>query len=331
VNTNKGIRVLCTGSNGYLGSELVKFLLTANYIETIYGFDACFFGDGPKDNSGKFFMQNKRVEDVEWDKVIYDMEPDVVVSLAALSNDPSCELDIALTKMINHFSVVKLAYACKKYNVPIIFASSASVYGAVDYAADVYHPAFPISVYAKEKLEAENDLWSLATDKWQPSIFRMATLYGVSDRFRLDLAVNKMFCDAIKTGKIVVNGGNQWRPFLSVTQAVTTYAYEILRRKKQSEIHESHGFTKNLGTFNAKISDLSTVIAEFTGATEEIRPDNLDSRNYRMAGLPDIYTHKGWLKHEFEQIAAYVDAIPDQEVMDDRYHTVRRLRKCLMS
>jgi len=329
------VRCLITGSSGYLGSALVTKLLEIPEIDKIYGFDACFFGQNVVDDSGKYTLINERVDDISlsWGEWLEDLEPDVVISLAALSNDPACELNPSLTKIINHFSVVAMAYECYKKKIPLIFASSASVYGAVNYACSEWSPTFPISLYASEKLGTERDLWAMADDSWQPRIFRMATLYGPSARFRLDLAINKMVFDALTIEKITVHGGEQYRPFLYIDNAVWFYVTEIRMLIEQTEgPFRKMGSIRNLCDFNSTIGSLAKIIGDYFDAEVVVESQNLDSRNYRM--LPafedmvwDADERAKYFCEKLDKIKDCVNKIENSN--DTRYYTVRRIREVL--
>jgi nucleoside-diphosphate-sugar epimerase len=321
------MNVLITGGSGFLGSVLVNKLMADPKINRIYNVDAQFFGSHCNDNTGKYMHLNRRVELNDWDAMITALDVTSVISLAALSNDPACELNPVLTKTINHFSVTNLAYECKRRSIPLIFASSCAVYGAVNYAASESSPMFPISVYAREKMEVERDLWEMADDTWQPRIFRMATLYGVSPRMRFDLAVNLMVRDALVNKVITVNGGNQWRPFIHVDSAARCYQEELKTCRKLN-----NGFIVNLGDFNITIKGLADIVASrFTDVTV-VSKDSMDSRNYR---LKDCYNMTSdmqsvqldTLTKNIDSMIEYVKNMPN--TTNDMFYTVKQLRKVL--
>ncbi|MEO0158067.1 MAG: SDR family oxidoreductase, partial [candidate division WOR-3 bacterium] len=251
--------VLCTGSEGYLGSVLVSNLMSNSRVGLVIGVDACFFGENVRDTEGKYFLIRDRVERMErgWGYWLDELGPDVVISLAAISNDPACELNPSVTKLVNHYSVVHLAYECMLRKIKFVFASSASVYGSIDYHVGEWSPEFPISLYAKEKLETERDLFNMSTDEWKPQVFRMGTLFGVSGRPRFDLVIPLMLKDALLNSAIDVYGGNQWRPFLSLDVAAAMYELYVLGYL------DSIKPVKNLVSFNARIIDLARSIARY--------------------------------------------------------------------
>lgn len=322
------MRCLITGGSGYLGSVLIDRLLNFPEIDYIVNYDALFFGENvTKQPYGKYFLVNCRVEQMDWVKELDSFDSvDAVIWLAAISNDPASEINPTLTKLINHFSVIQLAYQCYQRGIKFIFASSASVYGAVNYACSRWSPTFPISLYASEKLETERDLWAMADDNWQPFILRMATLYGPSARLRLDLAINKMVFDAITTGELTVYGGQQYRPFLHVSHAVNSYIAALFNTSV------NQGYIINVVDFNITILDLANIIGEYFDAKVRVESQNLDSRNYRMlpVAVKEPFDNMEWTEEfaqQLDMIKACVNKIENPN--DTRYYTVKRIREVL--
>jgi len=325
------MRVLVTGGEGYLGSVLIPKLLANKDIERVYNIDALFFGQNIFDESGKYLLIKERIDNpsVSWYQWFNTLEPDIVIALAAISNDPACELNPSFTKIVNHYSVVGLALECYKHKTKFVFASSASVYGAVNYSCHSWAPTFPISLYAKEKLETERDLWSMADDYWQPTIFRMATLYGPSPRFRLDLAINKMAYDAITKGEITVYGGNQYRPFLNVQVAAEYYADVVTRYINSPEIFgPQYGLIDNLCDFNVTIKELAVAIGNYFGAKINIEEGSLDSRNYRIEpAVFDWQDTRNILNESLDDLRVCVEKLKNPD--DSNFYTVKRIGEIL--
>jgi nucleoside-diphosphate-sugar epimerase len=148
-----------------------------------------------------------------------------VIHLACISNDPSVELDPALSHSVNYEAFGPLVRRAKQSGVRrFIFASSGSVYG-VSQAAEVTedHPLVPISLYNKYKAMCETVLLEEETSAMLPVIVRPATICGYSPRQRLDLTVNILTNHAVNAPQITVFGGTQMRPNLHIEDMVDLY------------------------------------------------------------------------------------------------------------
>ncbi len=190
-----------------------------------------------------------------------------VIWLAALVGDPACKVRPDLTVAINRDSVRMLS---KNFKGRILFLSTCSVYGENTNEADETTKPNPLSLYAQTKLEAEK-----ALEKSNAIIFRLGTVFGVSDEFsrlRMDLAVNYMTARAITNGELSIFGGEQWRPFIHVRNVAEALVNALSTKK--AGIY-------NLATMNYQINDLGKQIARITGCKIKYADGKFqDARNY---------------------------------------------------
>jgi nucleoside-diphosphate-sugar epimerase len=120
---------------------------------------------------------------------------DVVIHLAAMSNDPLSDLNPQLTYDINHEASVRLARLAKAAGVSrFLFASSCSNYGKTDddTMIDETGTLAPVSVYGWTKVLSERDIIELADEDFTPVFLRPATAYGLSPRLRFDIVLNNL-------------------------------------------------------------------------------------------------------------------------------------------
>jgi nucleoside-diphosphate-sugar epimerase len=222
---NKIKQVLVTGGAGYVGSVLIPNLLDKGYRVKVL--DLFLFGDNVLDA-----VKNRpQLEQIKGD--IRDQSVlrkalrgcDAVIHLACISNDPSFELNPALSRSINFDAFEPLVRISKESGVVrFIYASTSSVYG-VSEAENVTedHPLVPLTDYNKYKGLCEPILLKHQSDDFTTVVIRPATVCGYSPRQRLDLTVNILTNHAVHTGRITIFGGKQMRPNIHIGDMTDLY------------------------------------------------------------------------------------------------------------
>lgn len=276
---SRTMKVLVTGSEGYIGTNLVQVLLKKGY--EITGLDTGFYMDGHlyDDEREEYPFIRKDIRQVAED----DLRGfDVIVHLAELSNDPVGQNNPELTYEINHRGTVRIANLAKKVGIKrFIYASSCSVYGASDALADETSATNPLTAYAKSKVLNEAYLLQIADDSFSPVILRFATVFGPSPRMRFDIAVNNLSGLAYTLKEIKMDSdGTPWRPFTHVLDIC-----EAIHCALQAPIDVVHGEIFNVGGLNAnyQIKDIAEIIKEtIPGCTVTMNPHGADKRNYKV-------------------------------------------------
>ncbi|HLF26893.1 MAG TPA: SDR family oxidoreductase [Anaerolineae bacterium] len=220
------MRVLVTGNLGYIGTVLTPALVSAGY--EVVGLDSgyyadCVLGELPNDYPGRFKQIYADVRDLEPDQLA---GVEAIVHLAALSNDPTGELNPDLTAEINHRASVRLAQSARAAGVRrFIFSSSCSIYGQGESKTLTEAASFnPLTAYARSKVKAEAEIATLASDDFSPVFLRNATAYGLSPRLRFDLVVNNLTGWAYTTGHVrLMSNGESWRPLVHVNDIVNAF------------------------------------------------------------------------------------------------------------
>lgn len=273
------MNVLVTGGAGYIGSVLTRLLLDRGH--KVKCLDRFFFGD----ESLKEISGNKNLEiikdDVRWfDGKILD-GIDTVIDMAALSNDPSGELNPESTMNINYKGRARVAELAKKHVVKrYILASSCSIYGFREGMLDENTPANPLTTYAKANHMAEKDTLALSDNDFTVTVLRQATVYGLSPKMRFDLAINGMTLGFYKNKKIpIMRDGTQWRPFIHVKD--TSKAF-ILTLEKERELIQKETFNIGSNEQNYQIFPLAELVAKSIGIPF----------NYEWYGSPDTRSYK---------------------------------------
>lgn len=218
----KSQRVMVTGSDGYIGSELTHVLQKKGHH--VIGLDTrfyrnCYFG-GRRILPTILHRDVRKVEEKDLKHV------GAIIHLAALSNDPMGALNPTLTDEINHRASVRLAMLAKRAGVKrFIFSSSCSIYGIAQGTVDETSPVNPLTAYARSKIDTEKALKKLADDTFCVCLLRNSTVYGYSPKFRYDLVINNMVANAVTTGEIrIMSDGTPWRPLIDVRDLSRIFA-----------------------------------------------------------------------------------------------------------
>jgi nucleoside-diphosphate-sugar epimerase len=139
--------------------------------------------------------------------------------LGGISNDGSADISERITYRVNVGGTRTIAEACAATHTPMIFASTASVYGSTWFELSCEDSRLnPQSLYAESKVKAEEALNELAMERGlRCIILRQATVFGWSPRMRYDLVVNALLKSALDEGRMVAQGGGEvWRPLVYV-------------------------------------------------------------------------------------------------------------------
>jgi nucleoside-diphosphate-sugar epimerase len=259
MSTKRAHRVLVTGGAGYVGAVLVPQMLQSGYQVRVL--DLFLYGENVLDSVKGHPNLELIKGDIRDQGLVQSAVRgcDAVIHLACISNDPSVELDPALSHTVNYEAFGPLVQISKREGVRrFVFASSGSVYGVSD-SPDVTeeHPLVPISLYNKYKAMCEPILLAEQSTSFVPVIIRPATICGHSPRQRLDLTVNILTNHAVNADKITVFGGTQMRPNLHIQDMVDLYL--VLLEMPDAKIA---GQIFNASHQNHTVAETATVVRE---------------------------------------------------------------------
>ena len=274
------MKAFVTGHRGYIGAHLIDLLKQSGHIVTgcdIGLFDGCEWEPLVR-------------PDRELRKDVRDLSAaeldghDVVMHLAAISNDPMGELDPEITYSINRDASIRLAQMAKQAGVGrYLFSGSCSVYGKggkLDLAED--DPLAPLTSYARSKVETEQAVGELADDGFTPVFLRNGTAYGHSPALRIDLVVNNLLASALAYGEIrIKSDGTPWRPLIHCRDIAR--AFIALAEAPADRVH-NRAINIGANSENYQVKDVAENVRKlmpeakitFTGEV------GADPRNYRV-------------------------------------------------
>jgi nucleoside-diphosphate-sugar epimerase len=278
--------ILIAGSQGYVGSIVVRSLKQYFPLSEIQGIDVGFFQNKISnfDIAPEIFLSKLVFKDIREIKSTDLVGVHAVVHLAAISNDPMGSKFVKQTDDINYLATCLLAQAAKKAGVKkFIFASSASVYGDNSDVCFEDTKLNPLTPYADSKVKSEQYLSGLADADFQVTSFRFATACGWSPRVRSDLVLNQFVLGCLVTGKIVLKSdGSSKRPLISVEDMARAICWAISDERDKLTPYEVLNTGQN--QWNFKIIDLAElVLKNFNNKNVSIeKTDAHDKRSYNL-------------------------------------------------
>lgn len=275
------MKVLVTGTEGYLGSLLPSLLMQRGH--EVIGVDTGFYKVGWLYHGTEVtaLTLNKDIRHITAEDL---QGVEAIVHMAELSNDPTGQLSPNITYDINHKGSVRLANLAKAAGIRrFVYMSSCSVYGVAT-EGDVTEktPVNPQTAYAECKTLVERDLQAMTDDSFSPTFLRNATAFGASPRMRFDIVLNNLAGLAWTTKEIkMTSDGTPWRPLvhaLDICKAIVC-TLEAPRDIVHNQIFNV-GDTSN----NYQVREIAEIVAQiFTGCQLSFGQNGSDNRSYRVS------------------------------------------------
>jgi nucleoside-diphosphate-sugar epimerase len=269
--------VLVTGGAGYIGSLFVEKLLEWGY--NVHVLDNLYY-DNQASLNHLMHYSNLHVHQGDVRKS-HDIDPllskvDIIFPLAALVGAPVCSRDPISASSTNKDAIFYMLDKVSK-NQLVIMPTTNSAYGSgdKDNFCTEESPLNPISLYAKDKVEVEKRLM----DHQNSISFRLATVFGMSPRMRIDLLVNDFTHRAVHDGFVILFESHFKRNYIHVRDVCKAFIHGI------NNFDIMNGQIYNVGLSDANISKLELCqriqkyLPNFTFVEAPLQKDP-DQRNY---------------------------------------------------
>jgi nucleoside-diphosphate-sugar epimerase len=267
-------KVLITGGAGYLGSTLTEVLLSKGYQVTVL--DSLVY----KQLSLTSFCHNKNfklvVGDVRDYQLLSDLVEanDIIIPLAAIVGMPACKKDPDLTVAINYQQIDDII-AYMRSSQKLLVPNTNSQYGSSDTIITEESPFNPLSLYAQTKCDAEKAV----LDSGNGISLRLATVFGVSYRQRMDLLVNDFTYRAFTDEFLVLFESHFLRNYVHVRDVAKAFVHLI----ENYQTCNNNAFNVGLTSANMSKLQLAQKIKEYVPSLVIIKEqfkEDFDKRNY---------------------------------------------------
>ena len=267
--------ILVTGGAGYIGSMLSQDLLGLGHNVTVldnFMYQQSSLGQLCYHPNFRIYRGDVRVEA---DLLPILKQADIIIPLAAYVGAPLCDRDPVGASSTNRDAIFMMMKYLSQEQI-VLMPTTNSAYGTGDYC-DETSPLNPISRYAKDKVEVEKILM----EHPNATSFRLATVFGMSPRMRIDLLVNDMTYRAVNDGFVVLFESHFKRNYIHVLDVCQAFTMALENKNMRGQIY-------NIGLSSANVSkrELCDTIKKYVPRFEIVEAEigkDKDQRNYMVS------------------------------------------------
>jgi len=275
---NKKERIFVTGGLGYLGSVVAREALKKEWDVCLY--DSLIYEQNlerilKEIGDAKLIIGDTRNTDLLRNS-LKEFNPTWVFHFGELSSVYACNHNPVYTKEINYTASKGVLDICYELHLKVIYNSSSSVYGTQKefrLMKEYDELPEPTDFYCKFKILMEQYI----NDKnyLNVIVFRPATVFGLSPRFRIELLPNHFTYMAISRNKIPVSGLNAYRAVIDIDDLVEGY-FKVI--EKGEWVYRFY----NIGSFNMNKKEFAEGIKDVIDCEITEAPDIGDLRNLQI-------------------------------------------------
>lgn len=283
------MHILVTGGAGYIGSVLVPTLLEHGHGVTVL--DTFERGTTELAPCCRYAAFQPVRGDARDERLLDELVPgaDAVIPLAALVGAPLCRQDPITATTLNRDAVVALTKRTSPAQM-IVYPTTNSGYGIGEQGIFCTEetPLNPISLYGTTKVEAE----AAVLENARGVTLRLATVFGMSPRMRIDLLVNDFTWRAVTDRAVVIFEGHFKRNYIHVRDVVKGFEHAL------ANFDAMRGQPYNLGLSSANLSKLELCerirahVSQFVYLEAPIGEDP-DKRDYIVSN--EKLERTGWM------------------------------------
>ena len=280
-------KILITGGAGYLGSVLTEVLLNKGHQVTVI--DNLIY----KQTSVAPFAYHPNFDfilgDVTNESLLKSLveKHDVIIPLAAIVGMPACKAQPELTVKVNFEQVRNITKWITKDQM-LLVPNTNSQYGSSTEIITEESPFKPLSLYAETKCNAEKAV----LESGNGIALRLATVFGMSYRMRMDLLVNDFVYKAITDGYLVLFESHFIRNYIHVRDIANTFLFMIENYEKCN----NNAFNVGLTSANCTKLELAETIQKYVPDLVIVQNNfkqDFDQRNYIVSN--DKLESQGWI------------------------------------
>ena len=266
--------VLITGGAGYLGSVLTEVLLNKGYRVTVL--DNLIYKQTSVAPFSYHSNFNFVLGDVTNESTLKPLveSHDVIIPLAAIVGMPACKAQPELTVKVNYEQVKNITKWVTK-NQMVMIPNTNSQYGSSTEIITEESPFKPLSLYAETKCDAEKAV----LDSGNGIALRLATVFGMSYRMRMDLLVNDFVYKSLENGYLVLFEAHFIRNYIHVRDIANAFLFMIENYEKCN----NNAFNVGLTSANCSKLDLANKIKQYIPELVIVQNNfkqDFDQRNY---------------------------------------------------